>query len=236
LEIFVGTSGWLYDWNEGQSFEWYAKYSRLNAVELNSSFYRYPFPSQVKGWARRSLPRRIRWAVKVHRSITHYRRLTGKALEYWYRFHRLFSPLEEVGLLDFYLFQLPPSYKCTPNSLRRIKEFVETSGLESFRIAVEFRHNDCFTNETIEWAHNIGITLVSIDSPIATWIVTSNRIVYLRMHGRSAWYSHHYSEEELIEIINRIIKLNPEKIYIFFNNNHWMLENARRTLEILQSR
>jgi uncharacterized protein YecE (DUF72 family) len=42
VELYAGTSGRLYDWNLGGSLEWYARSPGLNAVELNSSFYRIP--------------------------------------------------------------------------------------------------------------------------------------------------------------------------------------------------
>jgi len=38
---------------------------------------------------------------------------------------------------------------------------------------------------------------------------------------------HNYNKDELLEIKNKITYGNPEKIYVFFNNNHAMLENAR---------
>ncbi len=235
LEVYVGTSGWLYDWNVDGSFDWYLRYSGLNAVELNASFYRFPFPSQVKGWARKSRLKGLRWAVKVHRSITHYRRLTDRALELWPKFRRIFLPLEEAGLLDFYLFQLPPSYRCDAERLSRIGRLAENAGLEPRRIAVEFRHESCFNRNIVKYVASIGVTLVSVDSPMGTCIVTSNGIVYLRMHGRSAWYAHDYSEEELHEIAERILQLEPSSVYVFFNNNHWMLGNARRMLKILKN-
>jgi uncharacterized protein YecE (DUF72 family) len=33
-------------------------------------------------------------------------------------------------------------------------------------------------------------------------------------------------------VAEKILKLNPEKVYVFFNNNHAMLENAREMLKI----
>jgi len=236
LEVYVGTSGWLYDWNEGGSFDWYVKRSGLNAVELNASFYRFPYLGQARGWARRSLERGLRWAVKVHRGITHYRRLAEGALEVWGRFRRLFGPLEDAGLLDFYLFQLPPGYRCTPEYLERLEAFARRAGVEAWRVAVEFRHESCFTDSIVEWARGLGITLVSVDSPMGTWVRSSNGIVYLRMHGRSTWYAHDYSEEELAGVAGEVLGLRPSRVYVFFNNDHWMLENARRMLEILASR
>ncbi len=229
-ETFVGTSGWLYDWNAGGSLDWYAARSGLNAIELNASFYRFPFPSQVKGWRRRGS--RLRWAVKVHRSITHYRRMGSGALDIWRKFKSLFEPLDD--LVDFYLFQLPPRFTRTERNIEKLSRFSEAVELGS-RMAIEFRHQSWFCEETIELCREIGATIVSIDSPIGTWIASSNDIVYLRMHGRSAWYAHDYSEEELRGLLREVLELQPARIYVFFNNDHWMLENARLMKKLLST-
>ncbi|WP_116421857.1 DUF72 domain-containing protein, partial [Pyrobaculum aerophilum] len=76
--------------------------------------------------------------------------------------------------------------------------------------------------------------LVSVDSPEISWIVSTRGVVYLRMHGRTFWYSHFYDEEELREVAGRILALGPKKVYVFFNNNHAMLENARSMLALLK--
>ncbi len=229
MEIFVGTSGWLYDWNPRGNFDWYVRNSGLNAVELNASFYRFPFPNQVASWARKG--KGIRWAVKVHRSITHVRRLSPQVVDIWMKFYGLFKPLDPY--IDFYLFQLPPTFSNTPRNRERIEMFARAIQLGS-RFAIEFRHESWFNSDTVEFCRKLGITVVSIDAPIGTWIVTSNGIVYLRMHGRTAWYAHEYALSELVEIANAALRLRPAKIYVFFNNNHWMLENARTMLKLLR--
>lgn len=228
-EIYIGTSGWLYDWNRGASLDWYVRESRLNAVELNASFYRFPLRSQVRSWLAKGGG--LRWSVKVHRSITHMRRLSREALDTWRRFHDLFEQME--GLIDFYLFQLPPSYACEEEKLERIRRFSEEAGL-GWRMAVEFRHESCFSGSVARWAEESGVTVVSIDSPIATWIVSVNNTVYLRMHGRGAWYSYGYSGEELRGVAEKLNDLNPRRIYVFFNNDHWMLDNARYLKKLLE--
>jgi len=229
LEVYVGTSGWLYDWNEGASLDWYIEESGLNAVELNASFYRFPFRNQVASWARKG--KGLKWSVKVHRSITHLRRLSGKAFETWGKFYDLFKPLDEA--VDFYLFQMPPQFTCVEDNLERVRLFHHNTGLGP-RMAVEFRHESCFNDEIAEWGRRIGLTVVSIDAPIATWIVETGGVIYLRMHGRTAWYGHEYSEGELREIVERIRSLDPVKVYVFFNNDHWMLENARLMKSLLE--
>ena len=231
-EIYVGTSGWLYDWNIAGNLDWYIKFSGLNAVELNASFYRFPFRNQVIGWARKG--KNFRWSIKVHRSITHYRKLSSSSLNTWKKFRALFEPLENIRVLDFFLFQMPPTYTKTKQNIEKLKNFVESSEIEPRKIAVEFRHKSWFVEDTVKIAEELGIVLVSIDSPIGTWIRSAKDTIYLRMHGRSAWYAHEYSEEELSEIVEKILKFNPKRIYVFFNNNHWMLENARTLLGMLR--
>lgn len=204
-------------------------YSGLNAVELNASFYRFPFRSQVLGWARRGSA--LRWSVKVHRSITHLRKLGELALATWSKFRELFDPLD--SLVDFYLFQLPPSFRCSPQNLARVESFHSRVGL-GYRMAVEFRHGSCFSEPIARWAEEVGLTPVSVDSPEATWVASASGVVYLRMHGRSSWYAHDYSYEELVEVARRVSELSPRRVYVFFNNDHWMLGNARAMLKILR--
>ena len=219
----------MYDWNPRMNFEWYVKNSGLNAVELNASFYRFPYPSQISSWSRRG--RRLRWSIKVHRSITHYFKLNDKAIGLWEKFYRLFKPMDDI--VDFYLFQLPPSFRKTSENVRKLKNFLKLVKLGE-RAAIEFRHDSWFNSETIKLLDECEATIVSIDSPIATWIAkTSNNIIYLRMHGRTSWYAHDYSEHELLEIASKIASIKPSRVYVFFNNNHWMLGNARLMLRIL---
>jgi len=203
--------------------------SGLNAVELNASFYRFPFRNQVLGWTRRG--RALRWSVKVHRSITHLRKLSEASLDTWGRFRELFSLLD--SLVDFYLFQMPPNFSCSQRNLARVESFHSRAGL-GLRMAVEFRHESCFSESIVRWAEGTGLVPVSVDSPMATWVASVNGVVYLRMHGRSSWYAHDYSYEELAEVARRIRELSPERVYVFFNNDHWMLGNARTMLKLLR--
>jgi len=226
VEVYVGTSGWLYSWNLGRSLEWYVENSGLNAVELNASFYRVPNRRQVERWA--EVGGSLRWAVKVYRGVTHFGRLAN--VERVKNFLSVFEPMDEV--IDFYLFQMPPTFHKTDKNAARVRQAAELLGR---RAAFEFRHPSWFSRETVNWAEQMGFTLVSVDSPDVTWIVATGGVVYLRMHGRTLWYSHYYEEDELKAVAEEIVKLRPDKVYVFFNNNHAMLENARAMYKILKS-
>lgn len=230
MKVFVGTSGWAYGWNEGRNFQWFVENSKLNAVEINASFYRFPFPSQVKGWAKRT--KKIRWAVKVNRFITHVFKFGKRAEQSWKRFKEIFSPLDKN--IDFYLFQLPPN--STPSMAGKIARFAKFTRLKE-KFALEARNEKWFAQEWIEWARKNKITWVSIDAPeFPREVYKTTDFVYLRMHGRESWYSYNYSREELREKVERIKKAKPKSAYVFFNNNHDMLNNAREMIRLCRFR
>jgi uncharacterized protein YecE (DUF72 family) len=131
-------------------------------------------------------------------------------------------------LIHYYLFQLPPSF----TDLSNLEQFIENTGTD--KLAVEFRHPTLFTDELIAWGKQHDVLLVSIDAPQLPRTIMSNEIIYERIHGRTAWYSHNYSDQELHEIKQRVLAEHPKTTYIFFNNNHAMLANAMRMNQILR--
>ncbi|HVQ00732.1 MAG TPA: DUF72 domain-containing protein [Candidatus Thermoplasmatota archaeon] len=223
-EVYVGTSGWSYSWNLGNSLDWYVQNTGLPAIELNMSFYRFPYPNMVKSWSVKG--KDLAWVVKVHRSITHFQKLSPVAATGFERFKKLFAPLEDS--IHYYLFQLPPSF----TDLDRLDHFIQMIGTE--KLAIEFRHTSLFTDEIKTWGDNHKVLLVSIDAPHLPTKVMNDQIVYERIHGRTGWYSHNYNDAELQEIKARILAGHPERVYVFFNNNHAMLENAVRMLRLLE--
>ncbi|MEM3051818.1 MAG: DUF72 domain-containing protein, partial [Candidatus Bathyarchaeia archaeon] len=148
----------------------------------------------------------------------------------WQKFRELFAPLDEC--IDFYLFQLPP--RTTPESAVIIEEFAGKTGLQR-RFALEVRNLKWFDEAWISWASKAEITLVSVDSPdFPLSVFNTNGLVYQRMHGRTEWYAYTYSDRELEEAAEKIVKAKPEKAYVFFNNDVAMLENARTMLKFLK--
>jgi uncharacterized protein YecE (DUF72 family) len=223
MDAFVGTSGWYYDWNKKKSLDWFIQNSGLNSVELNASFYRFPSTDQIKGWNTKGTE--LRWSIKVHRSITHWRQLSESSLEIWENFQELFEPMDH--LVDFYLFQVPPNFNDAARALR----FAKATELGE-RFALEIRNKELLGNNEVCAGLMKKITLVSVDSPDYRNRIFPGKTVYMRVHGREGWYSYDYSRAEISEIIRKMCEFGPEKIYIYFNNDHNMLENARMTLKI----
>jgi len=226
MKVFVGTSGWLYSWNKEGNLDWFLKNSKLNAVELNTSFYRFPFPNQIKAWAEKG--KKIKWAIKVNRLITHQYKFNNKAFRSWKKFYKLFEALDKY--IDFYLFQLPPNFA----NIKQILNFAKKTKLKK-RFALELRNKNLIENLKVEEVKKINkvLTLVSLDSPDFQ-IIFPGKIIYLRMHGRLSWYNYNYSLKELKEICEKIKEIKPQKVYVFFNNNHNMLNNARKMFKLLK--
>jgi len=221
MKVYIGTSGWYYQWNEDKSLDWYLKNSGLNAIELNASFYRFPFPNQIKSWLKKG--RSLHWSIKVNKLITHQFKFSDKAINAWQRFYNLFSEMEVM--IDYFLFQLPPSF--TPRLRDKITMFIEKTRMTK-KFALEPRNDAWFKDDQLKWAESLGITWVSIDAPeLSREIYRTTANVYLRIHGRTGWYHHNYKKDELKEIAKRITATEPDDVYIFFNNNHNMLKNAQ---------
>ncbi|MEB2793023.1 MAG: DUF72 domain-containing protein [Caldisphaeraceae archaeon] len=229
MEIYVGTSGWMYSWNLGKSLQWYVEKSGLNTVELNSSFYRFPYKNQVRSWRERG--KDLRWSIKVHRSISHVHRLDKNSYEIWYKFLDAFKSMDDI--VYFYLIQLPPSFKKNEENVERIVEFSRLSALGE-RLAIELRHKSWFDQDTVDLFKKLGITIVSISSPIGEFIARSNDIVYMRMHGTERWYYYEYKDSELSRIAKEIVNKGPKKVYVYFNNDLWMLSNGLYMLKLLK--
>ena len=226
MKVCVGTSGWSYSWNRGGNLDWYIKNSGLNAVELNASFYRFPYTNQVTGWARKGTE--LRWCVKVHRLVTHMYKFNDNARNVWQKFLDLFRPLDPS--IDYYLFQAPPSMK---NSERILRFFDGLPLLE--KCVLEIRNRTLILDNPACRKLQECLPLVSVDSPDASNRIFSDNLIYMRMHGRDDWYRYDYTLEELEETAAMIKSTGAENVYLFFNNDHSMLENAQRMGELFGS-
>ncbi len=225
MRYYIGTSGWSYHWNEGGTLPWYVERSGLNAIELNASFYRFPRPSYVTSWRDRG--KDLKWSIKVHRSITHNRKFNDQAFDIWGRFRERFSPLDDIT--GCYLFQAPPRFK----DIDRILRFLDAVNLGN-RLALELRDAELLADDAVCTQLQEHAILVSVDSPDFQNRIFHGDTIYLRMHGREDWYYHDYTRRELEETLELIVHSNPDTLYVFFNNNHHMLENAQVMRDLLQ--
>ena len=221
--FYIGTSGWAYTWNHDKTLTWYTTHSHLNAIELNMSYYRFPYPNMITSWTQKG--EQLAWVIKIHRLITHIKQLNTESYSIFERFTQLFQPMKQH--IHYYLLQLPPKF----TNINAVEQFINK--FSNHKFAVEFRHPTLFTSEIKNWAQQHKILLVSVDAPNLPKTIMSKNICYIRIHGRNKWYQHQYTHTELTEIADHIMQTKPEYVYIFFNNNHAMLQNAQTMHSIL---
>ena len=139
--LYLGTSGFAYDgWKHGvfypeglknrEMLSYYA--SRLNSVEINYSFRRFPTEKTLTTW-REQTPEEFRFALKANQRITHFRRLADADEDVRDFLERCRVLGDRLGTV---LYQCPPSL---PYDRGLIEAFVGYLPPHP-RATMEFRH------------------------------------------------------------------------------------------------
>lgn len=228
---FIGCSGFserLWKWYfypESLSSRKYLAYysTKLNAVEINSTFYHKPLPSTLKRWYEVT-PEDFGFFLKIPKRITHTMKLDHSKEEIE-EFCRYTSDILWKKLKGF-LFQLPPSFKNTPENIERIITNIPSR----YTSVIEFRDWGWWTQEVFDTLreHSIICSGVSIPRDIPEDVIINNsNTLYYRLHGKPKMFSSPYTHEYLDALFDRVQKFEGEK-YIFFNNTYWTaaVENA----------
>ena len=236
----VGCSGWFY-WHWRDCFyppgtptnAWFEHYaSQFRTVELNAPFYSWPTVGTVETWRRQPGRRRFTYTVKVCELITHEKRFTGtKTLV------RDFYHIADLlgSRLDCFLFQLPPSFQFSAAALKRIVAQLDPR----YRNVVEFRHRSWWTPRVYDAFRDAGLVFCSCSGPRLPdeLVVTTPDDVYVRFHGKTKWYRHDYSSEELSLWVARLRDSGAKRIWAYFNNdrNGYAIKNARELVRRLKA-
>jgi uncharacterized protein YecE (DUF72 family) len=229
MEIHIGCSGWFY-WHWRGIFypegvptkHWFQHYTtQFGTVELNAPFYKWPKPATVRGWTRQAPPA-FRYTVKVNGEITHERRMvrTQRLVNSFYEIAPMLGP--QFGC---FLFQFPPSYKYTPARLKSIVKQLDPA----HRNAVEFRHRSWWRQAVYRALAKRGVMFCAVSAPrLPEELPPKSDRLYVRFHGRSRWYRHDYSTEELTTWARRIAASGAREAWIYFNNDRegFAIKNA----------
>jgi uncharacterized protein YecE (DUF72 family) len=214
--ICAGTSGWAYpSWKPDfyppklASAKFLSHYAtRLNTVEVNYTFRRFPTEKLLRGWID-ATPGGFQFAIKAHQKITHIARLRDVA-DFTSDFVRSLQPLDEEKKLGPVLFQLPPFLKCDVGLLN---EFLATLP-RSLRIAFEFRNVSWFSDDVYAALRNANAALCNAESEkLETPDVQTADFAYLRLRKEE------YSVKERKALEERIAKLGSAgDVYVYFKH------------------
>ena len=240
--IRLGCSGWDYrDWADvfykrDDESKLKAYSSIFNTAEINSTFYSYPAPGMVFGWANHTPPD-FKFSVKLNRLITHEKLLEiSKGVEDdLKRFCELLRPLHEAEKLACILIQLPPGMKFRKDKmddfLRRLPS--------DHHFALEFRNKTWLAEDAYQLLSHYNVATVAVDEPLLPPDVRlTSDIAYVRWHGRGEkmWYNYRYSKDELAAWIPGLKEMSKNaEIYGYFNNHYhgYAPENCIDILKML---
>ena len=203
-KLYVGTSGWAYSqWKPAfyppklAAAKFLGYYSsRLNSVELNYTFRRFPTEKLLSGWIA-ATPADFKFAVKANQAITHIKRLKDSE-DVTSRFLASLGPLRDAGKLGPVLFQLPPFLRC---DLPRLKDFLAQIPRDTLA-AFEFRHDSWFTDDVFAILRQANTALCEAESEkLETPHVRTANFAYFRLRKQT------YSAEERADLAHRAHEL-----------------------------
>lgn len=219
--IAIGCAGWALPKEHAGKFPkegtHLSRYSgRLNAVEINSSFYRPHQPVTYARWAA-SVPENFRFAVKVPKMITHGLRLVGADG----LFDRFLGEATQLGdKLGPLLIQLPPSLAFHSE----VAESFFTMLRDRFdgEVAFEPRHPSWFEAEAEELLVEFCLARVAADPAVHAAAAVPggwDGLVYYRLHGSPKVYYSAYGGEYLDALSQRLLEASHSaSVWTIFDN------------------
>ena len=237
-DLRIGTSGWHYaGWwgpfypKEVKKKDALAYYvTQFSTTELNAPFYRTPTEKAVENW-RESVPENFRFAWKVSKFITHWRRLNVDEHSMELLESRLRLLRDRLGPV---LFQLPPHFQADRERLANFLRHLPKRRHYSF----EFRHKSWYEKPVFELLaqHNASLCLSDHADAPAPREITADW-VYVRLHGTSGRYHGSYSDEALKDWARHMRRWRREgrDVWCFFDNDVKSAapQDAKRLLEML---
>lgn len=235
-QVFIGCSGFTerswkgFFYPEDLPTKEYLSYysTQLNAVEINSTFYRRPTLKTLEKWHNET-EENFKFFIKIPKSITHLKKLIETKEETDDFCSHIFSGLQNK--LAGFLFQFPPSFYFSEENLNL---FLQTISPDFLNV-VEFRHASWWNSEVyLELQqHKVVFSGVSIPKDISNEvIINGDEFLYYRLHGVPVLFKSEYDVAELQTLSEKISEFKGTA-YVFFNNT-WGQAGIKNALELKQ--
>lgn len=216
MKIQVGTSGYAYkEWkgtfypekiSPKEMLRFYGE--RLNAVEINYTFYHMPTERVLAPWADQ-VPDGFAFALKASQVITHLKQLRNVEEETDYFFRTVSVLKEKLGPI---LFQFPKSYHARKN-ISALEEFLPLIP-ENVPCAFDFRSPTWLDAGMPDLLAKRGFSLCieDTDDNRSPEIVSTASWGYLRLRRTD------YTEADLSRWLERIRAQRWERVFVFFKH------------------
>ncbi|MFH0848994.1 MAG: DUF72 domain-containing protein [archaeon] len=226
-KVYIGTMGWSYRFwisnfysASAKPNEFLKEYSRhFSTVEVNSTFYRFPYGSTIKKWNDQT-PEHFRFSLKFPRAITHEKMLKD-CTEYAKSFMARVAPLgEKLGVM---LLQFPPEFGS--QHLHLLNDFLEDLPKEN-RFAVEVRNKNLLDEKLYSILRENEVALALVDSSIMPSIETlTTDFTYIRLEGDREKVNGNLGRveidraEDIVTWANKIRSFSDRvaRIYVYFS-------------------
>jgi uncharacterized protein YecE (DUF72 family) len=214
MKFHVGTSGYGYKEWKGKFYpekispkemlRYYGE--RLNAVEINYTFYHMPTERILAPWAEQ-VPNDFAFVLKAPQMITHMKQLrnVGEEVDYFFRTVAVLG-----DMLGAVLFQFPKSFRAD----RPLLEYFLRLIPESVRCAFEFRSPTWLEAGVTDLLREKGCSLciADADESPAHDIVGTASWGYLRLRRSD------YTDVDLSKWLERIRAQEWEEVFVFFKH------------------
>lgn len=251
--IFFGIAGWSYaDWanivyppGTKDQLAYIARY--VDAIEINSTFYRPPNARTAASWLRRTedLPGFF-FSAKLHQDITHRGLLEPETVR---AFHEGLAPLVSAGRLKHLLAQFRYDFDASPAHREHLAK-IHTAFSGVTNLTFELRHNSWQSSRAMDFLRSMDDTVANLDYPTARdsfnlHVCEIGKDRYLRLHGqnRAAWfsakagrdetYNYLYSRKELEGLSARILRIaKTARSLTVIANNHYEGKEVTNALQL----
>ncbi len=214
LKVYVGTSGYGYKEWQGKFYpekispkEMLRFYSeRLNAVEINNTFYHMPKEGVLASWAEQ-VSENFVFALKAPQIITHLKQLRNVSAETRYLFRSLSVLGRKLGPI---LFQLPKSFSADRTALEDFLTLIP----DNVSCAFEFRNPSWQTAEIMDLLkeRQYILCIADTDENHMSNIIGTAHQGYLRLRRSD------YTDADLSRWKTRILSQKWERVFVFFKH------------------
>lgn len=219
--LLIGTGGWAYFTVGPDPLTSYA--TRYNFVEVNSTFYTLPSRKQVVSWRHR-VPENFTFAIRCPQEITHQHHfnLDNNTMTSFQKICSIYHLLSARYLV----FVTPSQFPFTQQTIDNVKSCFQQLKEQDIRAVWEIRTPH----------HNLPRSLIGMMSDYEVVHCTdlsrelplySSSVLYTRLFGLGQHNIYQFTNQELADLDQKIVKQHIEEAVISFHNVKMYKDAAR---------
>lgn len=218
VKYLIGTGGWAYFNVPKPSLKVYSEI--FNFVEVNCTFYEYPDVKMIERW-RRIVPRDFTFSVRCHHDLTH--RIGLKPVSEAYHVFNQMTTCCRILDAPFLVLETPSRYVLDQKTVEDLKDFLFSIDLKGIRLVWEIRSS--LTPQAAEVMQDFNVVhCVDLSRAEPAY---SSEVVYTRLFGKGKHTLYQFTDEELMEIDQKILKSESKTAAAAYHGTKMDIDAAR---------